>query len=61
MTQASAERRADRVQVLPLILEYLQTKSVMRYRSRPAQLRAAAKQIAMNAVATRRRLELQAA
>ena len=61
MTQASAERRADRVVFFPLFLNYLETRSPMRYGSRPAQLRAAAKQIAMNVVAGRRRLELRPA
>lgn len=58
MTVAAKLRRAQRRDVEKHVLPYLQTRSMMRFRSTPAQIRAAAKKIAFNVVADFRRRQI---
>lgn len=58
MTEAAKHRRKLRKAIYPLALEYLTTWSSMRFRCRPSQMKAAAKQIAFRTVAHARRVAM---
>lgn len=58
MTEAARIRRTQRRDVEKHVLAYLQSRSVLRFRCRPSQIRAAAKKISINVVAAYRRTQL---
>jgi len=58
MNPAAKHRRKLRKALYPLALEYLTTRSAMRFRCRPSQLKAAARQIAFRTVAHARRVAM---
>ena len=59
MTVAAQQRLQLRQEITPIILEYLNTRSSARFRAHPRRLKAAAKQIAMNVSAIKRRIDLR--
>lgn len=55
MTEAARLRRTARHNLQPVLVEYLETRSMMRFRSSPARIKSAARVIARTIVAAHRR------